>query len=82
MLIRHSSDLAAAVERDVAAMGEANYTCTPGDVACLQAGHIAGQTVRDLINGWDTSLSVADRISIVIAHMTKLASSSFRNEAG
>jgi adenine-specific DNA methylase len=73
MLPESPEDLSAAVDRDVAAMLEANYTCTPGDVACLRAGHIAGQTVRDLVRDWDSSLPVPDRISIVTAHMAGLA---------
>lgn len=77
----HTEDLGAAVEQDVAAMLEANYTCTPGDVACLRAGHIAGQTVRDLTHSWDSSLSVPDRISIVTAHMTNLAASTTKQVA-
>ncbi|SCG80909.1 Adenine-specific DNA methylase, contains a Zn-ribbon domain [Micromonospora rifamycinica] len=68
-----TEDLGAAVDRDVAAMLAADYACTRGDVACLQAGHIAGQTVRDLVDDWDLSVPVPDRIAIVTAHMASLA---------
>ena len=71
--VEPNADITALVERDVAAMMEANYKCTSGDKACLQAGHIAGKTVRELIHTWDSTLPTADRISQVTIHMSKLA---------
>jgi len=73
VLAEYNGDVAALVERDVDAMLQANYRCTPGDVACLRAGHIAGQTVRDLIHGWNSALTVPDRIAVVTEHMANLA---------
>lgn len=73
--IEHNGDVAALVKRDVDAMRQANYRCTPGDVACLRAGHIAGQTVRDLVYSWNSSLALPDRIALVTEHMASLAES-------
>ncbi len=73
-----SEDVRELVEQDVASMLKANYKCTLGDIACLQAGHIAGQTVRDLIHGWDKTVPTVDRIATVTAHMADLVTAATR----
>lgn len=60
--------VSAAVARDVASMTAAGYTCTAGDVACLEAGHVAGEAVRTLANGeWDPRAPVTVRMDAVRA---------------
>ncbi|WP_405616310.1 hypothetical protein [Streptomyces sp. NBC_01508] len=57
-----------AVGRDVASMKEVGYECTAGDVACLRAGHVAGEAVRVLATAeWNSSASVDERMNLVRA---------------
>lgn len=51
------------VERDRAAMLEAGYACTAGDLACLRAGHIAASAVRSLVDDWDLARPLDERIT-------------------
>jgi adenine-specific DNA methylase len=76
-----AEDIGVLVEQDVAAMLEANYKCTAGDRACLQAGHIAGRSVRDLVHQWNPTLPTTVRISTVTLYMSELAASTARQGA-
>lgn len=49
-------------------MKEVGYECTAGDVACLRAGHVAGEAVRVLATAeWNSSASVDERMNLVRA---------------
>ncbi|UWE07534.1 hypothetical protein [Actinacidiphila bryophytorum] len=66
--------VAAAVARDVASMKAAGYACTAGDLACLEAGHVAGEAVRTLANGeWDPRAPVGARMAAVRAAVETIA---------
>jgi adenine-specific DNA methylase len=65
--------IAAAVRRDVASMKAAGYACTAGDVACLEAGHVAGEAVRRLATGeWNPHAPVDERMKAVRATVDSL----------
>jgi len=69
------------VERDVAAMGEADYRCTRGDLLCLRAGHVAAAAVRRLGPSWDANTPLTERTEQVKAHMLALAAQAGQREA-
>jgi adenine-specific DNA methylase len=54
------------VESDRAAMAAANYTCTGGDIQCLRAGHCAAAAIRGLVDGWDRTLPLAQRMELAL----------------
>ena len=60
------------VERDAAAMAEADYRCTRGDLLCLRAGHIAAAVVRQLGPSWDAAAPLPERTERVEARMLVL----------
>jgi adenine-specific DNA methylase len=65
--------IAAAVRRDVASMKTAGYECTAGDIACLEAGHVAGEAVRRLAAGeWNPHAPVETRMTAVRATVDSL----------
>ena len=68
-------DIAVVLRSDLDAMREAGLPQRSGDVRCLLAGHIAGQTVRALVTGWDPERPLAQRMEAVTARLaqTRLA---------
>jgi 16S rRNA G966 N2-methylase RsmD len=60
------------VEWDAAAMAEADYQCTRGDLLCLRAGQIAAAVVRQLGSSWDATAPLAERTERVKARMLVL----------
>jgi adenine-specific DNA methylase len=72
--VSDSGTIAERVERDRVEMEAAGYRCTVGDLLCLSAGHIAGDTVRLLRDVWDFEQPVQVKLDVVAAAMAELAS--------
>jgi len=53
------------VNDDIARMQEADYKCTQGDIACLRAGHVAGESVRRLAETWNPKSELSVRMQTV-----------------
>jgi adenine-specific DNA methylase len=64
----------AALANDKGEMEKAGVAVTKGDLKCLLAGHIARLTITDLQAGWDSQVSVAERLKRARAHMTHITS--------
>lgn len=62
------------VERDRAAMEEAGYRCTVGDLLCLRAGHVAGDSIRRLRGEWEVTLPLDAKLGLVNTTMHTLSS--------
>jgi adenine-specific DNA methylase len=50
------------VAQDTAKMAAAGYRCTPGDLQCLRAGHIASDAVRALATSWSSGEPLPQRL--------------------
>lgn len=61
------------VADDVAVLAEANYTCNEGDILCLQAGHVAGESIRRLSSNWISRLKLDERLAAVDKSMGVIA---------
>lgn len=61
------------VRTDVAQMLQADYKCTEGDVACLRAGHVAGEAVRRLAPTWSAKQELADKMQAVRSIMSMIS---------
>ncbi|MDR7301399.1 hypothetical protein [Haloactinomyces albus] len=57
----HPRSVKQRVEADVEAMRKVPYKPTEGDIACLEAGHIAASAIRHLRATWDPEESLEDR---------------------
>jgi adenine-specific DNA methylase len=52
------------VQRDIDGIRQSGYAPTPGDVACLTAGHVAAQAIRRLAAGWSATLPIDERLRV------------------
>jgi len=67
-----SRDVEALIAIDIAAMAEADYDCTDGDILCLRAGYLAAIAVADLSETWDPIADLSQRVQRVRGHMATL----------
>lgn len=59
-----TTSVAARVLADVNAMKMVPYEPSSGDVACLEAGHVAADAIRLLRDSWDSSLSIDNKFAL------------------
>ncbi len=58
-----TDSVAQRVQADVEAMRLVPYEPSQGDVACLEAGHVAADAIRILRDVWDASWSIEDKFA-------------------
>jgi adenine-specific DNA methylase len=68
----HEPTVSLNVARDVNALRRAPYDPTPGDIACLTAGHVAATAVRELREGWSKSPGLAERLRLSTRAITRI----------
>jgi len=66
----------ARLERDVTELARVPYKPTPGDIACLTAGHVAGAAIQQLRATWNPSIDLAERIDLATAEILRIQEAS------
>ncbi len=61
------------VSADALGIADGGYRCTPGDLACLTAGHIAADAVRALERSWNLDLPAEVRLKVVTEFMEQMS---------
>ncbi|MDZ7576733.1 MAG: hypothetical protein U0904_00930 [Candidatus Nanopelagicales bacterium] len=60
------------ISRDVDAISRSGYQPTPGDIACLRAGHVAAFAIRLLVATWNTERLVGDKLALAHSTMARI----------
>ncbi len=58
------------LQRDIDNLKEAGYALTDGDLRCIFFGHLTRMCVNKLLNTWDSTLPIDERMQIVKGELT------------